>query len=141
VEYFRKDDMGKARECFECSRDVCPGPGYAPTFNNLGVICQDNSQIDSAKTFYQKAIQLDDYNLAYQNLGRLLVMLNENKSAIAILENGKRLYPEDPEILYCLGIAYFQDQNIQNARQVLTDLEKILPGYKETRSLLQRLNW
>jgi hypothetical protein len=141
VEYFRKDDMVKARECFERSRSVCPGPGYAPTFNNLGVICQNNSQIDSAKTFYQKAIQLDDYILSYQNLGQLLVMLNDNKAAIGILEKGKRLYPEDPEILYFLGIAYFQDQNIQNARQVLTDLDSIMPGYKETKSILQRLNW
>ena len=139
VEYFRKQQPREAERCFEQSENVCPGAGYAPTFNNLGVIKQNNGLFIEAEELYLKAIELEDYLLAFQNLGRILIFQKRFDEANAILEKGNALYPDDPEIIYFLGYTLFNLGEQKKAEALLSYLERIYPDYKQTRSVLREL--
>ena len=139
VEYFRKQQLSEAARCFEQSKNVCPGPGYAPTYNNLGVIKQNNGSLIEAEELYLKAIELEDYQLAFQNLGRLFIFQMRFDEAKVMLEKGNALYPDDPEINYFWGYTLFKLEEQKKAEKILSHLERIYPDYKQTRSILQEL--
>ncbi len=98
VEYFRRGDIIKAQESWEKSKEVCPEPGYAPTYNNLGVVEMNNKNYGVAIEYYLKSIYLSDYLMAYQNLGRLYLGLNRFEDAEMILTEGIKIYPADKEL-------------------------------------------
>jgi tetratricopeptide (TPR) repeat protein len=139
VEYFRKDDLKNAEYCFNKSKKVCPPPGYAPTQNNLGVIKQNTGAPEQAIEYYLRAIELDHYELAYQNIGALLAYLNRSNEAITILEQGSLYYPYNYEIQYYLAVAYSQLGNYLKAEMVLSDLLQLYPGESRAVQLLQRV--
>lgn len=47
---------------------------------------------------------------------------------------------DDAEILYYLGIAYYQDYNYTKAKEILDLSESLYPNYKQNRTTLQQLN-
>jgi len=106
VEYFRKGDKAKAKESWVKSKDVCPEPGYAPTYNNLGVVEMNNNNFAIAIEYYLRAIKLDKYLMAYQNLGRLYLRLNKFEDAEKIITEGIAVYPTDNELNYLLNYIY-----------------------------------
>ena len=99
VEYYRKNNEVKAKECWEKSQKVCPPPGYAPTQNNLGVIEMNNARYDAAIKYFRKAILLDNYLLSYQSLSELLLALKRIDEARAVLSEGLSYYPKDSSLL------------------------------------------
>ena len=139
VEYFRKQQLSEAARCFEQSKNVCPEPGYAPTYNNLGVIKQNNGSLIEAEELYLKAIELEDYRLAFQNLGRILIFQKKFDEAKTILKKGNSLYPDDPEIIYFFGYTLFNLKEHKKAEVILSHLERIYPDYNQTRSILHEL--
>lgn len=139
VEYFRKNDLSNAERCFLRSANVCPPPGYAPTQNNLGVIYQNHQDFEKAIHYYYRAIELDNYLLAYYNLGAILTSQGKNPEAIEILEKGIQSYPWDRDILYFLGIAYFRQGNLQKADRIFTRLNSMYPGYKNSKELIKEI--
>ena len=139
VEYFRKQQLSEAARCFDQSKNVCPEPGYAPTYNNLGVIKQNDGSLIEAEELYLKAIELEDYRLAFQNLGRILIFQKRFDEAKTILKKGNSLYPDDPEIIYFLGYTLFNLKEHKKAEVILSHLERIYPDYNQTRSILHEL--
>lgn len=104
VELFRRGQLKEAGREFEAAVKITPR--YATSRNNLGVILENAGRIDEALTQYQVAIKLNNYILAYENLGRLYIQLGRMKEARAILEKGARLYPQNTRISYCLGLTH-----------------------------------
>lgn len=106
VEYFRRGMMKEARREFLASNETCPGKGYDVAYNNLGVIYAREGNIGTAVQCYKTSIALNNYMLAYENLGGLYNNLGMHKEAILLLEQASRLYPLSAEIKRQLGIAY-----------------------------------
>jgi len=104
VELFRRGRLKEAAGEFEAAVKITPR--YATSRNNLGVILENAGKIDEALTQYQTAIELNNYILAYENLGRLYIQLGRMEEARAILEKGARLYPQNVRINYYLGFTY-----------------------------------
>jgi len=140
VEYFRKGIMNSAKRSFEKSRDVCPDPGYAPTYNNLGVIAQNEGDIEKAESHFLISIKLDDYVLAFQNIGRIYIVNKEFDRAVETMTQGLQFHPGNAEMLYYLGLGYFELNKYSDAQRVLTYLEQISPDYQYTRQVLNTIN-
>ncbi|MCH7759716.1 tetratricopeptide repeat protein, partial [Patescibacteria group bacterium] len=98
VEYFRRGQMIEAKKAFLSAIEVSPGSGYSIAHNNVGVIYENEGQIDQAVLHYQKSIILNDYLLAYRNLVRMYLNQGQVKQAEAVLQQGLNLYPQDQEL-------------------------------------------
>jgi len=136
VEYFRRGMMEDAKKEFILSNTVCPGAGYDISYNNLGVIYAREGRISEAIAHYKQSIALNNYALAYANLGGLYNNLKMHKDAISILKEGAMLYPLNIEILYQLGVAYYEDGHIDSAEQTFQKVERIQEGYSKTKIFL-----
>ena len=92
VELVRRGKMDEAGKEFQAA--VAISPRYATSHNNLGVVLENQGRIEEAVAHYQAAIDLNNYILAYGNLGRAYLKLEQPEKAAAILEKGKQLYPQ-----------------------------------------------
>ncbi|MBL7084594.1 MAG: tetratricopeptide repeat protein [Candidatus Omnitrophica bacterium] len=92
VELFRWGRIDEAGREFEAAIQI--SPHYATSRNNLGVVLENQGKIDEAIVEYQAAIELNNYILAFGNLNRIYLKLNQPGKAAAILEKGKQLYPQ-----------------------------------------------
>jgi len=99
VEYFRESNYFKAKKHFLAANRVTPGLGYAPAYNNLGVIYQREAKTDQAIYCYLQSIKINDYILAYQNLADLYIKKNKTEKARSVLEQGLNLYPNNQILL------------------------------------------
>jgi len=104
VELFRRGRLKEAGKEFEAAVKIAPR--YATSRNNLGVVLENAGGIDQALTQYRASIDLNNYILAYENLGRLYLQLGRIEEAQAILEKGTRLYPQNTNINYYLSLTY-----------------------------------
>ncbi|MBU1006275.1 MAG: tetratricopeptide repeat protein, partial [Candidatus Omnitrophica bacterium] len=98
VEYFRKGMLEDAKRELERSNNACPGRGYDVAYNNLGVISAREGDISRAISYYKSSILLNDYALAYENLGSLYNELGMREEALSVLKRGAALYPMDIRI-------------------------------------------
>jgi len=139
VEYFRRGMLEDAKREFILSNKVCPGAGYDVAYNNLGVICAKEGRVSDATSCYKQSIVLNNYALAYANLGGLYNNLKMYKDAISVLADGAVLYPLNIEILYQLGVAYYEDGQLGLAKQAFQRVENIQKDYSKTKILLDMI--
>lgn len=139
VEYFRKQDWAKAKAAFKNAIENSPSGGYGIANNNYGVILENEGRLNEAVHQFQVSIVLNQYNLAYMNLGRILIKNNHSKEAIPLLKEGVKANPYSPQLWYLLGIAALSDNNRVLAKETFQKLERLSPNYANTRQILGRL--
>lgn len=137
VELFRRGKNDLAAKAF--SEAVKIRPGYATSRNNLAVILETQGKIKQAKLEYQNAIKLNNYILAYGNLGRLYVQANQLQKAQELLEKGQSLYPLDAEINYYLGLTYFNQGKADQANERFQKVLRLSPHYRDVDQYLRQL--
>jgi len=139
VEYFRRGMLEDAKKEFILSNKVCPGQGYDVAYNNLGAIYAREGRISDAVSYYKQSIALNNYALAYANLGGVYNDLKMYKDAISVLGDGAGLYPLNIEILYQLGVAYYEDGQPGPAKQAFQRVEDIQKDYSKTKIFLDMI--
>lgn len=139
VIYFRRGDRGRAKEAFLNSVRVSPGGRYAVAHNNLGVIYEQEGDLNAAEAAFKRSIHLTRYALAYGNLSRLYLKQGRMEEAIRVALEGRALYPFDLELQYVLGIGYYWNRQFREARELLSDLLKRAPGYKDASRYLEEI--
>ncbi len=88
--------------------------GTKPTDNRF------TEYMQQAVHYYQLAIEQDPtYLYAYHNLSSAWLHLNQPYKAIALLQDGLLLKPNDPGLLNNLGVAFYETGNPDKARQYL----------------------
>jgi predicted TPR repeat methyltransferase len=79
-------------------------PGYAPAYNNLGVVYEYLNREDAAREAYGQAIRLDpSLATGYKNLGRIAETANRIDEARALYEQGRERTPTGAEFEQLLG--------------------------------------
>ncbi len=99
VAYFRNKIFSKAQNEFLAALNKAPGQGYAPAYNNLAVIYQNQDQKEKAIEYYKKSIMLNNYILAYQNLVELYIKESSFQKASNFLNQGLTYHPQDQKLL------------------------------------------
>jgi len=83
-------------------------PESVPVLMNLGILYQEHDNLDMAKNYYRKALEIDkEFAPAANNLAWILVETGGNlDEALGLAQTAKRLYPDDPAISDTLGWIY-----------------------------------
>ncbi|MEE9500101.1 MAG: tetratricopeptide repeat protein [Candidatus Omnitrophota bacterium] len=137
VELFRRGELERAGREFQAAVKI--SPRYATSHNNLGVVLENQGRMEEALAHYQVAIGLNNYILAYGNLGRGYLKIKQPEKARAILEKGQELHPQDVEITYYLAIAYFEERKFAQAREKFEKVSRLTLHYKDTDVYLKKL--
>lgn len=96
VIYFRNKNYSEAKKFFIRAIEVAPGNGYSMAFNNLGVISQRwEKDLEKAKYYYRKSIDLAQDYQAYQNLITILIREKKIIETKKLSEEALKKYPYD----------------------------------------------
>jgi tetratricopeptide (TPR) repeat protein len=92
-------------------------PTPAQTARNLGQAYSDEKNYAQAQTWFQAAIGREErYGDAYVLLARTLVEQNKLPDAVSALEMGAKAVPDDLNLQYELGQAYYRAGRFGDAR-------------------------
>ncbi len=112
---------------------------YPPLWVNLGDLVYQNNQLDEARGYYQKALEINPKSAAaYFGLGQVELSAKDYAAAAENLEAALKLSPESNRIHYSLGQAYRKLGDKSKARSHLALNGKV--GVKEADPLLDDLN-
>jgi len=99
VEQYRRGDRTAAKESFLQAVAMSPGERYSMAHNNLAVMLEQEGNVSEAVRHFSLSIDLTNERLAYQNLSRILLRLDDIEEAMPLIEKGLSLYPDDSELL------------------------------------------
>lgn len=136
---FRQGDFKTAKEEFTRAIEVSPGRRYDVAYNNLAVILENEGNYTQAEELYRQSIELTDYELAYGNLVRLYLNQGRLEEAVRTGERGLRIYPRNPDILYCLGNAYYLSGRREPALKLLEALRSVNPDFKNVSQVIEKI--
>lgn len=107
-------------------------PKSAPAAFYAGVAEERLGQFDAAKRSLAKAIELDPGLLeARANLSGLLIDANKGQEALAVIDPGLKLAPEDPRLLMNRAIALVLANQLEDAAAAYKKLLAVLPADPE----------
>lgn len=107
-------------------------PGWGQVLNALGTVYQDQSELDKALIFFEKAANLKPPSLsACYNLARLKQQENDHKSAVAIYKKILNEKPDYGEVWNNLGVAYRETGNQEESLSCFQKAVKFAPAMAE----------
>jgi tetratricopeptide (TPR) repeat protein len=86
---------------------------------NLGVVAEKDGNISSAMMWYQKAIETTGHCRASNNMATLLFEQGMGEKAHPLFLEAVRRCPEDPGLLFNLGVSYLAKNDMENGRSTL----------------------
>lgn len=120
---------GKAVEARKVFEELSTkAPDYIPVYIALAEIAAGEKKYDDAVGLVSRVLAVDQQNPEAMLLsGRLSLAKGEPGKAVAALEKAARAYPDSPQALYFLGLAYSAAGDRQKAIDQLTQSVKIAP--------------
>jgi tetratricopeptide (TPR) repeat protein len=110
-----------------CERAIILQPHETHFYNNLGAALEAADQYHDALQVYLKAVRIDaDLVSAHIRIGMLLVQLKQYTEAIVYCQNVLKLFPNHLEALLWLAIAYFRDEQDEQAVELFQKVEKLI---------------
>ena len=136
--YHEKGDLTKAAELYKRAIETPDGGFFAGPYYNLGNLYRDTGRIDEAIEQYQKVIEIDpNFPFAYQNLAVIYINNKQDLVKVAkVLEQLKKIQPNNARIYYNLGLVYLATGNNELA---IENLEIGLSIAKEGDSEVERV--
>ena len=109
-----------AKAALYCESALNEMPGFADVYSCLGMNYDTLGQIDKSLAYFLKAKTLrgDRKNLS-AHIGKLFVKRKNYAQAVLEYRNGLLDAPNSPELLYGLGLAYYQLNDFDNAYKQL----------------------
>jgi pentatricopeptide repeat protein len=99
----------------------------------MGKLYHENKDHARAKQAFLKAIELsrleDPYN--YKNLAVIYKELGEIDEALPMYEKAFELAPDNPDIAYALGRAYYEAKRFEKAEKALLTTAALVPGHAD----------
>lgn len=109
----------------------------APVFNNLGVIYARQHRFDSAKTMFDKAIEIDASRPEYHNnLAELFMEIKNFDAAIDEYNKLIGIEPENASAIFNLGVAYKEKGRDDLARRQWEKVMGMAPQDEDARRAL-----
>ncbi len=109
----------EAQEALQQAVDLAPD--YAEALNNLAwALAEGGGDLDLALTYAQRAVARQPENPDFSDtLAYVYLKKNLNRDAVKVLEKLVRQHPERGMFRYHLGLAYYQEGNVDDARREL----------------------
>lgn len=107
VELFRAGKIDEAEGHFRKSVELQPRWPYSQ--NNLGAVLEQKNDLEGALAQYKKAIEVDDYYLAYENVGGILIKMKKYGEAKDFIEKSLLKFPQNNKLKLYLAWLYAAD--------------------------------
>lgn len=100
VELFRIGKFKEAKMNFQKSVDLAPH--WWTNWNNLGAVTEQEGDLETAATYYKKAIDNGNYYLAYENYALILIKQKKYKMAEEFINNSLLYFPQNQSLIQLL---------------------------------------
>lgn len=122
------------------SESYNPKPASASLYN-LGLRSYENGDLNSAVTYFQRAIDLDtNFTDAYFNLGAIYKKLRKYPQAVYSFQKVAEIDPKDYEATYELATCHLALNNYAYASKYFSVIPPSSPAYNEARANLDKIN-
>ncbi len=116
-------------------------PEYAKACYESAMAYENTKEYTLGLQMVNEADSLEPNNVGTITLkGSLLDDLNRQQEAIVLLENARKRWPYNQNLLYNLAIVYVNVLEYNKAEQILTECVKLNPYHAGTHFLLGRIN-
>jgi len=140
--YDAQGKAAEARKAYEKALEI--NPDFAPAANNLAwLLLQQGQDPDRSLTLAKKAkAQLPEDPRVADTFGFACIVKGLYASAIAELSDAAEKMPQNPTVLYHLGLAYWKHDEKDHAVEALRDalkMKKDFPERQATKNLLEKI--
>ena len=133
--FFQKRKLEKAKGFFELAANEDPENG-AP-YLMLAKIEERLGNYEEYLSNIHKAWQLEPGNLILViELSSAYGLLNKHQEAISVLLEGQKYFPDEPRMLFNLGLSFLLTERPDNAFEIFKKLSEIEPDYEMNHILL-----
>lgn len=117
-------------------------PNFAVAHNDLGVLLQQEGDVDRSRFHHEEAVRLQPNNLVFlKNLADLLnIVCGETEAAMQLYVKILGEAPRDIEVLKAISQICIENGNTDDARVFLENILKIEPWNSEVRESLAALS-
>ncbi|MBN4055203.1 tetratricopeptide repeat protein [bacterium AH-315-K03] len=134
--FFQKRKLKKAARLYEQATHEAPENG-APHLM-LGKVQERLGEHEKYLASLQKAWLLETGNLILIiELSGAYGFLNKHQEAISVLLEGRKHYPDEPRILFNLGISFLLTNQANGAIEVFEKMVVIEPDYEMNQKMLE----
>ncbi|MBI3591560.1 MAG: tetratricopeptide repeat protein [Candidatus Melainabacteria bacterium] len=117
-----------------------PKPASASVYN-LGLKSYENGDVQSAITYFKRAIDLDpDFVDAYYNLGAIYKKQKNYYNAIRAFQKAVEINPEDHEVTFELASCYLEDKNYPKAKEYFSLIPTDFAKYNDAKQNIEKIN-
>ena len=117
----RQFDLNSAVQQHEFSLKTCPKSNrqFSVALTHMGMVYTETREYAKAERMFEDAIELHpDYDGAYIAKGIMLKRAGKREQSLAALQAGSTATQgSSPELEYALGLAYFDSNQFENARE------------------------
>jgi len=108
VELFRIGKFEEAKINFQKSVNLAPN--WWTNWNNLGAVIERDGDLETAATYYKKAIDNGNYYLAYENYALILIKQGKYNEAEEFINNALLYFPQNQKLIQYLQYIKQQTQ-------------------------------
>lgn len=133
IRYVQKDYKG-ARQSYEKALEV--KPDYAKAMSNLGATLNDLKDFPAAARLLKAALQAGDIDpTVYNNLSIALWSNGAHDEAIAVAQEGIKLFPTYGQLYNELGVAFYKSGRLEEAVSAFKTAQVMIPKWQKNNLL------
>ncbi|GEM_PF-445006 len=115
-----------------------PKPASASVYN-LGLKSYEQGDLDSATTFFKKAVELDpEFVDAYFNLGAIYKKQKNYPMAINTLQKAVEINSNDSEAVFELASCYLENKDYLKAKKYFSSISQDFPKYNDAKQNMEK---
>ena len=134
--FFEKRKLHKAKRLFESS--ALEQPANAAPCLMIAKVAYSLGETSNCLQWLLKAWELEPANLILViELSSAYGALGKHREAVSVLQEGIKYHPDEPRILFNLGLSYLLDRNPELAVAMFQKAVAIEPEFSQNHRLLQ----
>lgn len=114
-------------------------PNQVEDIVNKAYLAYKEKDFDMALKLFKASLDIKETSLANRSIGDILAM-NDDKNALIYYKRAYVDYSNDLPFLYNLAVLYLQYQYVEKAKEVIAEMKRIAPDYKNIKLLEEYIN-
>ncbi len=136
--YLHRSEIPKAKFAFKKADGL--SEGKFAVYEEISTLLYNHKIFDEALTYLDKAVEANPSDIFSYNLkGIIYRTLDRHKEAIREYTAAVKLEPDNPGLIFNLGVAYFKSGEEKKSMEIFAKVKTLDPGFREADEYLKRL--